>query len=131
MNIFWKTAAGVLTAVILWINLNKSNRDISVLLTMAVCAMALIGASAFLQPIVAFFQKLQTVGQLDNDLVSVVLRIVGIGVVTEIAVLICKDAGNESMGKTLQLVSTVTALWMSIPVFESLISLLDKILGAI
>ena len=131
MNIFWKTAAGVLTAVILWINLNKSNRDISVLLTMAVCAMALIGASAFLQPVIAFFKKLQTIGNLDNDLVSVVLRIVGIGVVTEIAVLICKDAGNESMGKTLQLVSTVTALWMSIPVFESLISLLDKILGAI
>ena len=131
MYIFWKTAAGVLTAVILWINLNKSNRDISVLLTMAVCAMALIGASAFLQPVIAFFKKLQTIGNLDNDLVSVVLRIVGIGVVTEIAVLICKDAGNESMGKTLQLVSTVTALWMSIPVFESLISLLDKILGAI
>lgn len=131
MNIFWKTAAGILTAVILWISLNKSNKDVSVLLTMAVCAMALIGASAFLQPVIAFFKKLQTIGNLDNDLVSVVLRIVGIGVVTEIAVLICKDAGNESMGKTLQIVSTVTVLWMSIPVFESLISLLDKILGAI
>lgn len=131
MNIFWKIAAGVLTAVILWINLNKSNRDISVLLTMAVCAMALIGASAFLQPVIAFFKKLQTIGNLDNDLVSVVLKIVGIGIVTEIAVLICKDAGNESMGKALQIVSTATILWMSIPVFESLISLLDKILGAI
>ena len=53
---------------------------------------------------------------------------VGVGIVTEIAVLICKDAGTESMGKTLQFVSAMAVLWMSIPVFEKLLTLLDRIL---
>lgn len=131
MNIFWKTAAGVLTALIVWINLNKSNKDISVLMSMAVCAMAVIGAAAFLRPIVDFIKKIQSVGNLDIGLVSVVLKVVGIGIVTEIASLICKDAGNESMGKTLQFVSAAAVLWMSIPVFDKLLSLLDRILGAV
>jgi len=131
MNVFWKTAAGILTAVILWINVNKSNKDVSILMTLAVCAMAMIASAVFIEPIVSFVKKLQEIGKLDSDLVSVVLKVVGVGIVTEIAVLICKDAGNESMGKTLQFVSASVVLWMSIPVFEKLLSLLDKILGAI
>lgn len=131
MNIFWKTAAGILTAVILWINLNKSNKDISVLMTLAVSAMAIIAAAVFMRPIVSFIKKLQDIGKLDGDLVSVVLKVVGVGLATEIATLICKDAGNESMGKTLQFVSVAAILWMSIPVFEKLLALLDKILGAV
>ena len=50
---------------------------------------------------------------------------------TEISAAICKDSGNESMGKSLQILSAVAAIWLSIPVFERLITLLDKILGTI
>lgn len=131
MNVFWKTAAGILTAIILWINLNKSNKDTAVLMTIAVCTMAIAASAAFLQPVVNFIKKLQGIGKLDGDLVSVVLKAVGVGIVSEISVLICRDAGNESMGKTLQFVSAAAILWMSIPVFEKLLTLLDKILGAV
>lgn len=131
MNVFWKTAAGILTAIILWINLNKSNKDSSVLMTIAVCTMAVVASAAFLQPVVDFVKKLQGVGKLDGDLVSVVLKAVGVGIVSEISVLICKDAGNESMGKTLQFVSATAILWTAIPVFEKLLDLLDNILGAV
>ena len=131
MNVFWKAAAGILTAVILWINLNKSNKDTATLMSLAVCAMAMIASIAFLQPIVSFVKKLQEIGNLDSELLTVVLKVVGIGIVTEIAVLICKDAGNESMGKTLQLVSSSAILWLSLPVFEKLLALVDKILGAV
>ena len=131
MNVFWKTAAGILTAVILWININRSNKDISVLMTITVCTMAIVASAAFLQPVISFVKKLQGIGNLDNDLVTVVLKVVGVEIVTEISVLICKDAGNESMGKTLQFISASVALWLSIPVFEKLLALVDKILGAV
>lgn len=120
-----------MTAVILWINLNKSNKDLSVLLSLAVCAMAVIASAAFLEPVVDFVKKLQGIGKLDGDLVAVVLKVVGIGIVTEIAVMICKDAGNESMGKALQFLSAAAVLWMCIPVFEKLLALLENILGAV
>ena len=131
MNVFLKTAAGVLTALILWLCLNKHSKDFSVLLTLAVCAMAFMAAFTFLQPVINFVKKLQAVGEMDKDLLSVILKAVGIGLLSEICTLICKDAGNESMGKVLQLFSTVVVLWMSIPVFEKLLSLLDTILGTV
>ena len=74
MSVFWKAAAGVLTALILWISLNKHGKDISVLMTMAVCAMVIIAAVSFLQPIVNFLRKIQSVGNLDGELLSVILN---------------------------------------------------------
>lgn len=131
MNLLLKASAGVLTALILWLTLNKHAKDMSVLLTLAVCAMVVTVSVGFLQPVVSFLRRIQELGNLDSDLLSVVLKVVGIGLITEIATLICKDAGNESMGKALQILSTVAVLWMSIPVFEKLLSLLDKILGTV
>ena len=131
MNVFWKTAAGILTAVILWININRSNKDFSVLMTLAVCTMSIVASAAFIQPVISFIKKLQSIGDLDADLVSVVLKVAGIGIISEIAVLICRDAGNESMGKTLQFISTWAILWLSIPVFEKLIALVERILGSV
>ena len=131
MSVFWKTAAGILTAIILWINLNQSNKDTSVLMTLAVCAMAMMAAASFLQPVLSFVDKIQDIGKLDEGLVSTVLKVVGVGIITEIAALICKDVGNESMGKALQFVSAGVVLWISIPLFEKLLALLDKILGGV
>lgn len=131
MSVFLKTVAGVLTAVILWISLNKNAKDYSVLLTLAVCAMVILSSVVFLQPIVNFLGKIQEAGSLDSDLTAIILKSVGIGILTEVSTLICKDAGNESMGKALQILATTVVLWISIPVFERLLSLLDEILGAI
>lgn len=131
MNVLWKITAGILTAIILWININKSNKDTSILITMAVCAMAIMAAASFLQPVISFVNKIQGIGKLDKDLVTTILKVVGVGIVVEIAVLICKDAGNETMGKTLQFVSTGAVIWLSIPVFEKLLSLLENILSAL
>ena len=70
-------------------------------------------------------------GNLDGDMVTVVMKSVGVGIIGEICTLICKDAGNESLGKALQFLSAAVVLWISIPVFEKLLTLLDNILGSL
>ena len=130
MSEFFKVAAGILTALVVWLCLSKYNKDISVLLSLAVSAMTIVAALAFFRPVIDFMKKLQSISDMDSEYVSVILKIVGIGVITEISSLICKDAGNASLGKVLQFFSSVVAIWMSIPIFEKLLSLLDTILGA-
>ena len=131
MNEFLKATAGVLTALILYLCLNKHSKDSSILLTLAVCAMVLLSAMSILRPVLAFLERLQEIGDLDTDLLSILLKAVGIGMIAEISMLICKDAGNESMGKTIQMMATAVVLWISIPVFDKLLTLMNKILGSI
>ena len=131
MSVFWKSVAGVLIALILWLCLEKHNKDISLLLTLAVCAMIIITALSFLHPIVSFLQKIQKIGNIDSDLYTVLIKAVGIGVLSELSALVCKDAGNDALGKTLQLLASSVILWMAIPLFNTLISLIEDILKTV
>lgn len=131
MDIFVKCAAGILVAVVLIITLAKQGKDISLLLVMAVCCMVLGAAVTFLQPVVDFIKQLQSIGQLDSEMITILLKAVGIGLLAEITSLICADSGNASLGKALQLLATATILWLSLPLLNELIELIDNILGAI
>lgn len=131
MDVFLRATAGVLIALILWISLGKQSKDFSTLLALAVCTMIFAVSVNFLRPLMAFVKRIQQLGNLDSDLVSVVIKSVGIGIIGEICTLICKDAGNESLGKALQFLSVTVVLWISIPVFEKLLTLLDNILGSL
>lgn len=128
MEIFTKTAGGILVAILLFLVLSKQGKEFSLLLTVVVCCMVAAVAVGYLEPMVAFFEKLQTVGQLDASLLDLVLRAVGIGILAEITGLICADAENAALGKSLQILACAVVLWMSIPLFTSLLELVEEIL---
>ena len=128
MDVFLKAAAGTLIALILYLILMKTGKEFSLLLTVAVVCMMAGITVVFLQPVIEFIQKLIAVGQFDSDMLEIVLKAVGIGLLAEITGLICTDAGNASLGKILQILASVVILWLSIPLFTSLIDLVEDIL---
>ena len=131
MDVFLKASAGVLVSVVFVLILSKQGKDLSVLLIVAVCCMVASCAFAYLQPVKLFLARLLTIGQLESDTLSILLKSVGIGVVAEISCLICNDAGNAALGKTLQFLASAVILWLAIPLLNELIALIDDILGAI
>lgn len=131
MTEFLQAAAAVLLAVVLGLMLNKQGKDMGTVLSIAVCCMVAMIAISYLQPVVEFLQKLETLGGLDESMVGILLKAVGIGFVAEIAGLICSDAGNSSLGKSIQILGSAVILWLSIPLFNSLIELVQEILGEI
>lgn len=131
MSIFLKSAAGVLTALILWLCLNKSSRELSVLLTLTVCSMLVTAAMTVFQPVVDFLDRLRQLGNMESTYFSILMKVVGIGMLSEICSILCRDAGNETLSKTLQLLTSGVVLWLSIPVFEKLLSLLESVLEAV
>ena len=128
MDIFFKATAGILVALILYLVLLKQGKDYSVLLTLFVCCCVSVVAMSYFENIVDLLRNLQTKGQIDSQMFRIILRAVGIGILAEITSTICADAGNAALGKTIQFLSSVIVLWMSIPIFESLISLVEEIL---
>lgn len=129
MEVFIKLSAGTLVALILYLVLGRTGKEFSFLLTLAVCSMIACVTITFLRPIYDFFDKLILLGDLDTDLLEIVLKSIAVGLLTEIVSLICIDAGNAALGKILQVLSSVLILWMSLPLFTSLISLAEEILS--
>ncbi len=131
MDIFLKTTAGVMIAVVLSVILAKQGKDLSVLLVLAVCAMVAVAAMGFIGDVIEFLRKLESIGNLNHDILTVLMKCVGISMLAEITALVCSDSGNAAMGKVLLLLATAVILWLSIPIFEELIELAEDVLGAV
>lgn len=131
MDDFLKVTAGVIVALILYLILSRQGKDFSILLTIAVCSMVVVITTSFLEPILDFVDKLIALGNFDTNVLQILLKSLGIGLITEVTSLICADAGNASLGKALQILATVVILWLAIPLFTALLSTVEEILVAL
>ena len=129
MTLFIQVCGAVLVAVILILTLKSNCKEIGTILAITVCCMTIIAAFSYLQPILTFLQTLEMLGGLNQDMVHVLMKATGIGIITEISAFVCKDAGNESIGKSVQFLGSAVILYLSIPLFTALIELIQKILG--
>ncbi len=130
MDLFLKLTAGILLSLVMYIVLGKSSAESAAVLSIAVCCICMLAAAAFFEPVVDFCRRLQTMGNLDSATLQILLKAVGIGLLSQVTVLLCGDAGNQSLGKALQIVAVSVILWLCLPLLENLISLLDGVLGA-
>lgn len=131
MDPFLKAAALVLITVILTLALGSKGKETGFLLTMAACVMVMILGISYLQPVMDFLRKLETLGNLNGDMTGILFKVAGIGIISEIVGMVCTDAGNSSLGKALNIAAAGVILWLSIPIFDALLELIHRILGEI
>ena len=129
METFWKAAAIVLITVILGLALGKQEKDIATVLTLTGCCILRIFAVSYLEPVLDLLQELESVGQLQSGMLGILLKAVGIALTAEISAMICSDAGNNSLGKTLQMLGSAVIVYLSIPIFQAFLTLIREILG--
>lgn len=126
MEGFWKVVGAVLLAAVLIPALER--REFSLLLTMLVCTLAAGAAVVYLEPVLDLMWELKALAELSDGFLSVLLKAVGIALVAEIASVICRDAGNGALAKSLLFLAGGTILYLSVPLFQALVQLLQEIL---
>ena len=130
MDLFLQSAAMVLVVVILGLMLNVSNKGMVNLASMAACCMLCVGVVRYLQPVVDLLDKMRNLAGISDQMLSILLKSAGVGLISELAGLICADAGYASMGKAVHILSNAVILWISLPLVEQLLDLLQEVLGA-
>ncbi len=126
-----KAVGGVFLAVIFCALLAKQESHIALCLTVSVCCIVALVAIRNLSPVMDFFYHLQEIGGFDSGMLSIVLKGVGIAILSEIATTICADAGNAALGKVLQFLSVTVIICICIPLLNELMKLIETILGKV
>lgn len=128
MEGFFQAAGAVVILVILCLLVSSRDKSFGSLLVMGGCAMVLMLGISYLSPVVSFLQDLQSLGNLQPELVKILMKVTGIGILTEITVLLCADSGNSSLGQSLRILSTGVILWLALPIFQAMLDLVQSIL---
>ena len=128
---YLRWTAAVLIGLILTLVISKQSKDMSLLLTLAVCVLVCLGALEFLEPVTELLRELRRLGGLDSEAVSILMKASLIGLLSELMGLVCADVGEGALGKALQILSNAAVLWLSIPLLRQLITMVGEVLAEI
>ena len=127
MGEYLRFAAAALIGLILVLVVGRQSRDLGILLSLAVCVLLALGAMEFLEPV----NELKRLGELDGGAVGILLRCAGIGMISELAGLLCADAGEGAMGKALQICANAAILWLSLPLLRQVLTMIGEVLAKV
>ena len=120
-----RLSALCLTGALLAVLLKRTNPDMALLLALAIC-----GAVLFLlaEPLGDFFTQLSDWGGLPTELFAPLVKTVGIALVSRTGSDLCKDAGEGAMASLVETAGAVTAILVSLPLFQAAWDMLRSLL---
>ena len=131
MGEYLRFAAAALIGLILVLVVGRQSRDLGMLLSLAVCVLLALGAMDFLEPVLELLNELKRLGELDGGAVGILLRCAGIGMISELAGLLCADAGEGAMGRALQICANAAILWLSLPLLRQVLTMIGEVLAKV
>ena len=126
MEHFFQAVAAAMIAIVLCLALGAQEKHLTVLLSLAACCMVLLIAMRYLEPVVALVQDLSDMCGINTQYIAV-----GIGLLAELASLICCDGGNNALGRAVQMLATAAVLWLSIPLIRAVLELIQQMTGVL
>lgn len=127
MDIFKIIGIGFLTAVGS-ILLRTTKPEISFAITVTGVIIILAFILDALNQTVTVFQNLTSIVELDTGILKILLKVVGIGYVTEFASSTLEDFGNSSIANKITLAGKVAVIVCALPIFESILNLVKEFL---
>jgi stage III sporulation protein AD len=131
MELYIKAIVGALIALLLCLTLGSRGKEMSLLLALLVCAMVVTVGMSYLGAVIKFFTRLQETIGLDNDLLGILLKAVGVGLIGEIAGMICADAGQAALSKAVQILTAAVILWIALPLYTQMLDIIEDLLTGI
>lgn len=81
-----------------------------------------------LQVIISLLKSISDKSGINNQFLSLLLKITGIAFLSEFAINICKDSGEGSIASKVELGSKIVIVTMSIPIISSLLEVVLKLI---
>lgn len=126
MELILKCAGVAVLGTILTMLTKK--QEFSILSSMGTIVLILGLALTLLRPVLTFLDTLRDTAGLGSGTTGPVLKALAIGLLTSIGANLCEDAGEKTIGEALKMAGGIAAVYVLLPLMESLLQLLEKML---
>ncbi len=108
--------------------LRSSNRqEFSVILIIASGVIILLLISDKVVESVSAFSELTKKSGLKGETISLVIKMVGIGYVTEYSASVCEDGDSKSLAQKIQLAGKITVFFMAMPIIMNVFDVIGNL----
>ncbi len=122
----FKLFGGAVLCVFVGMILKKESPDSAVGLRMAAGVMLAIACIGAMSPILGFVDEIgESVGAAENisEAVGVLLKVLGVSVLTHICATVCRDSGEGSIAYYVELGGKIEIMILSLPLLKDIVAL--------
>jgi len=122
-----KVGAAAVLASTVCLLLKKSNPEMGIPLSLALCVGGFAMALGLLGPIMKLLESTRRMSGLSDALFYPVVKSVGIAICARLACEVCRDSGQGAMAGCVETLGTVCALYAALPLMETLLGMLEEL----
>ncbi len=115
-------------AIIISIILKQYKPEYAIYVSIIAGALILVMSISKISGIIELLNNLASKSQINNEFLTILIKITGIAFLSEFAVSICKDAGESAIASKVELGGKVIIIAISIPIISALLETVLKIL---
>ncbi len=127
MQIFQLVGIAIITAVAALL-LKGTKPELAFAVTIAGGIILLLFAFEIFKGSLTIFQKITDVTGIESSIVKILLKMVGIGYLVEFSAGILNDFGQSNLGDKLVFCGKIIVLVLAVPILESVLNLIVKLL---
>ena len=127
MTVLIKVAAIAVTGAVLGLVIKKNSPEMAIMLTISLALIALYLAFDTIRGVTDFVQSLAETTKISPAILTVVLKTVGISIITKLSADVCRDAGQASVGSGIELAGAFAALYIALPLFKTVMDMIRSL----
>lgn len=127
MTILIKIAAIAVAGAVMTLVIKKNSPEMSLMLTIALALVALYLAFDTIKSVTDFIKELAETASISPDVLKILFKTIGISIVAKISGDVCRDAGQTSVATGVELAGAFAALYISLPLFETVIDMISSL----
>lgn len=122
MDIFKIVGVGIIGTIIIGL-LKGMRSDLAIYVSVATCIIILINVLSGFVGVVETFNSIIGVAGIDGGIFSGVLKIIGVGYITEYSSELCRDSGGESIASKITLGGKIAIFLIALPILKKLVEI--------
>lgn len=109
-------------AVIMIVTLRPKNGEIAIMLGMSCSVIILLSVFSQVSAVMDTVNNIIAVSDISTGYVAILLKVIGICLITEFAVNTCKDAGSQSLANNVSLAGKIMVTVTSLPLYADILN---------
>lgn len=131
MDLIWRLAAVAVAAALAIGILRRFGGEFGLLISIGACCLLFSLCAGYLRTVLDYLDELRRTAGLNEAVLAPLLKTVGIGIVTRIAMTICADAGQNALAGFLEVCGTILSIFVCLPLLRAVLELLQALITGV
>ncbi len=117
------------TAAVLALTLRAKNGEIALVLTIAASVLLLLQVIGSASQVVSSVQNIVAVSGIDTGYLAILLKVIGVCLLTEFTANTCRDAGSSALAANVTLAGKLTASVLALPLYRDVLNAVLQVIN--